>query len=131
MDQFRVIAGENFAAWNKALLSRDAERVASLYAEDATFLPTMSDKFKMGKDGARGYFLHFLEKNPSGSIVEEAIQSLAANCYLHSGMYNFEIGPVRNRQTIEARFTFVWRKSDQGDWQILHHHSSLKPEPKV
>ena len=111
MDHLRAIAGQNFTAWNNALLSKDAGKVALLYVEDATFLPTMSDTFKIGKEAAHGYFVHFLEKDPFGSIAEEAVQPLAADCYLHSGMYNFEIGPDNNRQIVEARFTLVWQQT--------------------
>jgi hypothetical protein len=64
----------------------------------------------------------------STEIIQEEVQTLGADCYLHSGMYNFEVGPGDNRQVVEARFSFVWKKDDQGEWKIVHHHSSAKPK---
>jgi len=43
-------------------------------------------------------------------------------------MYNFEVGPVDDRKVVEARFSFVWKKDDQGEWKIVHHHSSARPK---
>jgi len=122
------IAQKNFSVWNDALKTKKPEIVAALYAKDATFLPTVSGKFKKGQVGAEKYFEHFLEKNPAGKIIEEEVQTLGRDCYVHSGMYNFEVGPEDNRETVEARFSFVWMQNDQGEWKILHHHSSLKPK---
>jgi uncharacterized protein (TIGR02246 family) len=131
--KLKELATENFNAWNQSLLSRDAHEVASLYAEDASFLPTLNPEFKNGRDGAEQYFKHFLEKNPEGKIIEEAVQEISADkdgrpsSFLHSGLYNFAVGEQNNRQIVEARFTFLWQKDESGDWKIKHHHSSLKP----
>jgi uncharacterized protein (TIGR02246 family) len=124
------IASRNFAIWNHALQSRNPKEVGSLYIADATFLPTTSEEFKKGQYGAEEYFKHFLIKNPTGKIIQEKVQTLETGCYLHSGMYNFEMGPDDDRQVIEARFSFVWKKDDQGEWKIVHHHSSVKPRDK-
>lgn len=123
-----VIADENFKKWNDALQTKDPKKAVELYAENATFLPTVSEEFKKGQSGVEEYFKHFLEKNPAGEIIQEEAQILGDDCYLHSGMYNFEIGPDDNRQVIEARFSFVWKRDDQGEWKIVHHHSSVKPK---
>jgi uncharacterized protein (TIGR02246 family) len=120
-------ANKNFSIWSKTLLTRDPARVAELYTDDSTFLPTVSGEFKKGKAGASEYFRHFLEKFPAGYVVEEEVQQLGEGFYLHSGMYNFELGPENQRQTVEARFSFVWRREPQGEWRIIHHHSSVKP----
>ena len=121
------IAHENFKRWNEALHTLDPKAVAELYSKDATFLPTLNPEFKKGQEGAEAYFHHFLEKSPDGKIAEEAVQALGPDSYIHSGMYNFEVGPEDNRQIVEARFTFVWQRDEKGDWKAVHHHSSLKP----
>ena len=122
------LAQANFGRWNEALKSRKAEEVAALYDNAATFLPTMSKEFKKGQGGAEEYFKHFLEKNPEGEIVEDEYQPLGYDSYLRSGLYNFSVGPDDARQTVEARFSFVWKKDETGDWKIAHHHSSPLPE---
>ena len=60
-------------------------------------------------------------------IVEDKIQPLGEDSYVHSGLYDFEMGHVDNREIANARFTYVWKKDKNGKWRILHHHSSLKP----
>ena len=123
------IAKQNFETWGESLTTKNPKAVAELYTSDATFLPTVSGEFKKGQGGAEEYFHHFLEKDPKGEIIEEEFQPLGENHYLHSGMYNFEVNsPDGGRETVEARFSFVWRKNEKGRWEILHHHSSKKPE---
>jgi uncharacterized protein (TIGR02246 family) len=122
------IASANFESWNDTLQTKDPEKVAALYSDDATFLPTVSGKFMKGKDGAAEYFEHFLKKDPSGRVIEEKIITLEPGCYLHSGKYNFQVGPADNRQVVEAEFSFVWMKDSNDDWKIIHHHSSMAPE---
>ncbi|MFH2136479.1 MAG: SgcJ/EcaC family oxidoreductase [Patescibacteria group bacterium] len=123
------IAKQNFKTWSESLTTKDPKAVAELYTSDATFLPTVSGEFKKGQEGAKEYFHHFLEKDPRGEVTEEEVQSLGENCYLHSGMYNFEVNSSEGgRQIVEARFSFVWRKNEKGEWKILHHHSSVKPK---
>lgn len=119
-----ALAQENFRKWSSALLTKDPKKVAGLYSKDNTFLPTVSDEFKKGRNGAEQYFQHFLEKNPKGTVVAEEVQTISEDSYLHSGMYDFEL----TQGKVEARFTFVWQKNEQGEWQIIHHHSSVKPK---
>lgn len=118
---------ENFEKWNAALLSGDPQQVAKLYHNEASFLPTFSGPLRIGPDEAGGYFDHFLTKRPTGSIVEEKIVPLTPKIYLHTGLYDFEVGPDGGRVISPARFTFVWTE-DGGEWKILHHHSSPNQE---
>ena len=124
----REIARNNFLVWENSLATKDQNKVAGLYSDDATFLPTVSGEFKKGRSGAEEYFKHFLEKDPRGQIVEDEVQFLSSDAYLHSGLYNFEVGPAENRTVVEARFSFVWKKDKSETWKIAHHHSSIKPQ---
>ena len=125
--KMQEIARRNFDTWNNALQSENPKEAAALYMTDATFLPTLLGEFKRGQYGAEEYFEHFLIKNPRGIIIQGEVQILGIDCYLHSGMYDFEVGSDDDRQVVEARFSFVWKKDEQGEWKIVHHHSSLKP----
>jgi uncharacterized protein (TIGR02246 family) len=122
------LAQKNFQRWNSALQTGDASQVAALYTASNTFLPTLSPEFKQGIQGAEEYFTHFLQKQPVGTVIAEEVQSLSEKIYIHSGLYNFAVGPSEQRSIAEARFTFVWIKEDDGQWKIAHHHSSLKPQ---
>ena len=126
--EIKEIARKNFYEWAQALRVKDPKVMAEFYSEDATFLPTLSPEVKRGIAEAEGYFAHFLEKNPIVQIGQESIQPLGEDVYLHSGMYDFEVGPKGAREKVEARFSYVWRKFSKGNWKIIHHHSSLKPQ---
>jgi len=100
MEKIKEIARSNFLIWNQALKTGDQKKVAELYAEGATFLPTVSGEFKKGRSGAEEYFKHFLEKNPTGEIVDDEVQILGSD---------------------------VVKLKEDGSFEILHHHSSIKP----
>ncbi len=125
--EINEIAQENFKVWAESLKTKDPKKVAELYSDDATFLPTVSGEFKHGQEEAEGYFQHFLEKNPEGKIVAETIQPLGENVYLQSGLYNFQVDKNGSRGVVEARFSFVWKKESDEKWKITHHHSSVRP----
>ncbi len=123
------IAKEIFTKWNETLQTKDKQKVAEMYSEDATFLPTLNGELKVGISGAIGYFEHFLQKNPFGTIVESVTQESAdGDTIIYSGLYDFEIGPEDNREVANARFTYVFQKNENDEWKIIHHHSSLRPE---
>ncbi len=88
------LARQNFKKWNDSLQTKDPKAVAALYSEDNTFLPTLNGEFKQGQEAAEGYFEHFLQKDPSGEIVQDACQALGPDSYIHSGLYNFMVGPA-------------------------------------
>ena len=118
---------ENFKNWNNALKAKDCEKVASLYSStDLSFLPTVSPKFIRDHQSTKEYFMDFLKRLPEGTITADDVQSYGTDAYLHSGLYTFMTGPAENRQAVEARFSYMWRKVD-GAWKIVHHHSSAVP----
>ena len=109
--------------------TKDKNKVAEMYSDDATFLPTLNGELKRGVAGAVEYFEHFLTKNPRGTIIESAVQeSDDKSTVIYSGLYNFEVGTEDTRETVQARFTYVFQKNTEGEWRIVHHHSSLRPE---
>ena len=114
-----------FEKWNKALLTKDPDRVVACYAEDAILLPTVSAKVRHNHDEIRDYFVHFLAKNPAGRIDEQNIR-IFNDIAINSGLYTFAVTENDQRKDVAARFTFVYRKNAQG-WQIIEHHSSVLP----
>ncbi len=59
-----------FGLWNNALATGNPDTVAMRYAKEAVLLPTKSDIPRSDYDGIRDYFVHFLEKRPTGKILE-------------------------------------------------------------
>ncbi|MFH1188224.1 MAG: SgcJ/EcaC family oxidoreductase [bacterium] len=126
-EDLNTIAQNNFSKWNAALATKDPKKVAQLYTKDATFLPTLSDAFEHGQSGAENYFIQFLQKNPVGVIRHAKVQHVTDDCYVYSGMYTFEVDDHGKRKDVEARFTFTYKRDEDDEWKIVHHHSSLKP----
>jgi uncharacterized protein (TIGR02246 family) len=122
------IAKSNFSEWAEALKTKDPKIMAEFYSEDATFLPTFSPDLKIGSKEAEGYFEHFMLKFPLAEIKGEVVRNLGENFYLHTGMYDFEIGPDEKREMAQARFSYIWEKYPNGKWKIIHHHSSPLPQ---
>ena len=126
-EDFYPIAQANFKAWNDALKEKCYEKVAALYSsKELSFLPTVSPKFIQDGESTKQYFVDFLKKLPEGTITADNVQSYGSDAYLHTGMYTFLTGPEDNRQPVQARFSYMWRKID-GAWKIVHHHSSALP----
>lgn len=119
------IAKKNFETWNNALQTKSPEEVAKLYRDDCVFLPTFPEEGKevVGKSGVADYFEHFLKKFPFGVIMEEEVRGIDENSLFHAGRYNFEVGPENNRTIAKAKFTFIWKKDENG-WKIFLHDSS-------
>ena len=112
-----------FDEWNAALQSGDPGRVAELYATDAILLPTVSNQVRHDHAEIRDYFVHFLAKGPNGAI-DEANVRIFGDIAINSGIYTFSLA---DGSAVQARFTFVYRRS--GDrWLITEHHSSRMPE---
>ncbi len=122
------IAQDLFAQWNELLQTGDKSKVAAMYSDDASFLPTLNGELKRGIKGAEEYFTHFLAKNPIGTVVESVTQiSSDESLIAYSGLYDFELDGESGREIVHARFTFIFQKNSDGVYKIVHHHSSLRP----
>ncbi|HIP50284.1 MAG TPA: DUF4440 domain-containing protein [Candidatus Pacebacteria bacterium] len=107
----KQLAQDIFTRWNESLQTKDKQKVAEMYSKDATFLPTLSGELKRGVEGAVAYFEHFLQKDPFGIIVESVTKESAdGGTIIYSGLYDFSIGPSDARETVNARFTYVFQK---------------------
>lgn len=113
-----------FNEWNAALKTGDPKRVAALYDEDATLLPTISNQMCRNTDEIAQYFLQFLALKPEGRINESNTR-IFGTVAIHSGVYSFNL---HDNTDVQARFTFVYRWNGSR-WMILEHHSSRMPEP--
>ena len=116
------IASELLQKWIDAVKGGDAKQVISLYHDDGILLGTFSGKERVGHELILEYFENLLKSPVEVEIVSEhpSVFDLVA---VNSGLYNF----VTEGKTINARFSFVYHKSDAG-WKIISHHSSVMPE---
>ena len=118
------VAFQYLNQWGEAVAKQDKETVLSLYSDDATLWPTLSNVLRQTKDTIGDYFDLFLPKIDGpvewNQCAYQAIDD--SNC-VWSGIYTFQLKECQTR----ARFTYVLKKVDDA-WKIYHHHSSLMPE---
>ncbi len=122
------LADDNFKSWNEALEKGEAKEVAKKYLEEGELFGTVSAKIRKGQKEIEGYFDHFLEIDPSGEVIERKTINISTKAFLDSGLYNFQVTRDGKKQTIEAMFTYIWQKDENGEWKIKHHHSAVKDE---
>jgi len=115
-----------FDLWNKALATGDPQKVADRYSKDAVLLPTLSDEARYTNDRIADYFVHFLEKKPTGEILEGNVK-IGPNWAQDAGIYEFTF---QDGSKTRGRYSYVYTY-ENGQWLISNHHSSIMPEPAV
>ena len=118
-----------FARWAKALRTGHPDRVTRNYAPDAILLATTSNAPRTTYAEIRDYYFNFLQREPRVRNESRKIR-IGCNVVTDVGVYSFTLnGPVPGTvATLRARYTFIYEQRD-GDWLIVHHHSSSMPEP--
>mgnify|MGYP001249027220 FL=1 len=112
-----------FEEWNTALQTGEPKNVTALYESNAILLPTISNQVRHNHEEIEDYFIHFLAKGPKGVINESNIRTFG-NIAINSGIYTFTFS---DGNSVQARFTYVYRWNGQR-WLIVEHHSSTLPE---
>ncbi|RKX28550.1 MAG: DUF4440 domain-containing protein [Verrucomicrobia bacterium] len=114
--------------WVAAINAEDAERVLSLYHEDAVLLPTFSAEVYLGAENIQRYFAHvYTNDRVWVGLLEKTIsvQDIGDGRFVLGGLYNWEIEKEGDVRKPEARFTFCVDMNNP--CSILHHHSSVLP----
>jgi len=112
-----------FEEWNTALQTGEPKNVTALYECNAILLPTISNQVRHNHEEIEDYFIHFLAKGPKGVINESNIRTFGDTA-INSGIYTFTFS---DGNSVQARFTYVYRWNGQR-WLIVEHHSSALPE---
>ncbi|MER9657659.1 SgcJ/EcaC family oxidoreductase [Mesorhizobium sp. M0152] len=118
-----------FDRWNNSLETHDAAKVTANYAPDAVLLATVSNQPRTGPAAIKDYFVHFLERNPHGTIDSRTIH-IGCNTAYDVGTYTFALSGSTpgTTETVKARYSYIYELRN-GKWLIVHHHSSAMPEP--
>lgn len=114
-----------FEKWNDALKTLNTGEVLKLYAPDAILLPTLSARVRHNHEEIGDYFELFLKMSPTSRIFEENIRTFG-EVAINSGIYIFTVLQSGRAVEMPVRFTFVYKKFEEG-WLIVEHHSSAMP----
>ena len=112
--------------WLNTLADGNAVKMTDLYLENGVLLGTVAKEIKQGRLAIQEYFEMFLKKSPIGSVDSFILQNFGDVC-ISDGTYTFEMdGESGNRESVAARYTYVWKKENK-KWMIATHHSSVNP----
>ena len=99
--------------------------VTANYAPDAVLLPTVSNQPRTNSAEIKDYFVHFLKRNPQGTIDTRTIW-IGCNTASDVGTYTFRLSGKTPGTTdiLKARYSFDYELRD-GKWVIVNHHSLM------
>lgn len=99
------------------------EAVVKLYAPDAILPGTVSPVISMGTEAIRKYFSMIKDSGNKNVIQERHAIVLGDNAVVVTGFYEFTRMKEGKPVPGPSRFTMVIARTD-GEWRIVHHHSS-------
>jgi len=118
-----------YFAWCNAVgeAKGDPKVVVKYYAPDASLLATLSPKILINTDGGlNDYFASFTKNTNIKCKTDKLITHVEGDVAYNVGLYTFTYDEGKNKKVVPARFTFVYKKYNNG-WLIVHHHSSKLP----
>jgi len=77
------------------------------------------------------YFTNFLQLHPNGKIDDSNVRLLADDTAINSGVYTFDLVKEGKPIKVQARYSFTYKRLEDGQWYIVDHHSSGMPEVAV
>ncbi|NML17118.1 YybH family protein [Azohydromonas caseinilytica] len=112
----------------EAYRNGDADRIASLFAPDASFIPLLALPRLQGRDAIRAYYRRSITNSRSRNITptNQLVQAYG-DVVVRSADIRIDQELLDGRQVATlARVSFVYRREPQG-WLIVHHHQSVQP----
>lgn len=114
------------AAWVEAYNARDAVRIAALYAPDATFWGTRSDALRITPREIAAYFEESVANPTLRVTIDQQSIRVYGDVAFNAGTYTVSDRKSAEEVKTPGRFSFVFNKRN-GQWLIVHHHSSRMP----
>ena len=108
--------------WSKAAATRDADRVASFYAEDAIAYPP-NEPIAIGRPAAKKVWAaYFADK--TFTISWKAVHAEVAksgDLGYTAGTYEASFkGPGGKQVSEKGKYVCTWRKQKNGTWKAIH-----------
>ena len=114
--------------WAAAYNTRVTDNVVALYAEDAVFWGTVSPIIRDTPALVRDYFKGMPERPNARVEIGDYRVRVYGDVAINTGFYTFSNVTDGVKSATKARFTFGYRRTPSGDWEIVSHHSSRLPE---
>ena len=108
--------------WSKAAATRDADRMASFYAEDAIAYPP-NEPIAIGRAAAKKVWASYFA-DPTFSISWKTVHagvSTSGDLGFTAGTYeNSFKGPDGKLVKEKGKYVCTWRKEKDGTWKAIH-----------
>lgn len=112
--------------WNLALATKDAKRVASNYAADATFQPVDEAAPLTTREAIESYYSKQLQFAPQVTMEQQGI-SVGCNIASDRGVFSINLQNADGSMAkIPARYSFDY-KVHNGEWKIGEHKLTMIP----
>lgn len=117
------------ARWAATLSTGDLDGITALYAKDAMLWGTKAPALISDPAGIRNYFESAFKAFAGAKItLGEGSIRVYGDFALNSGTYRIDYAKDGAPMTIDARYSFAYRKQGEG-WLIVDQHSSPLPQP--
>jgi len=113
-------------AWRAAYDSRDAGRITAMYEKSAVLWGTTSKTIAASPEAIADYFKDAALRPNARVVFTEQNVRVLGDVAFDSGLYTFK--DIRDGREISnpARYSMVFQRK-QGNWMLVHHHSSRLP----
>jgi len=106
--------------WSKAAVARDAERVASFYAEDAIAYPP-NEPAAVGKAAAKKVWTAYFGDPTFAISWKTEHAEVTGDLGYTTGSYEDSFkGPDGKTVHEKGKYVCVWRKQKDGGWKVIH-----------
>ena len=106
--------------WSKAAGARDAERVASFYADDAIAYPP-GMPLAVGRAAAQRVWASYFVNESFKISWKSSHASVSGDLGFTSGAYEDSYKGADGKLVTETgKFVCVWRKQKDGSWKAVH-----------
>lgn len=105
------------------------DEVVALYAEDGVLWGTVSEQVRATPAEISDYFEYFAKlPELSVSSYKGCVRVYDENVAINTGYYTFTYSKDGQTKVVPARYSFVYHKGSNNQWEIIEHHSSALPE---
>ncbi len=106
--------------WSKAAATKDADRVASFYAEDAIAYPP-NDSAAVGRPAAKKVWNSYFA-DPSFKISRKTDHAgVSGDLGFTAGTYDDSFkGPDGKLVSKKGKYVCTWKKQKDGTWKAIH-----------
>ncbi len=105
------------------------DEVVALYGKDGILWGTVSEQVRDNPAEIRDYFEYFAKlPELSVSSYKGCVRTYNENLAINIGYYTFTFRKDGETIEVPARYSFVYQKNGNNQWEIIEHHSSALPQ---